>query len=209
MLRAKTVATHLQRCHLFPLHYGVCCPLSAGWRPPLLCYGFWRQALLHLLQGLYTVHLPTAECAYRLLVYALCTTCASRSTALACARYVFDILQRSTTPPRSDVVRACAPQSSCACLHYALARGCVVLEAPRRWRRLRGLAVLASALGLFFVRFSCSPAATATLRTTKSRAPARDHLCPSNCAVNKVSLRSVALERVIFCLLSSLYQNAS
>ena len=94
----------------------------------------------HLLQALYTVHLPTAERAYRLLVNAVCTTCASRSTALACARYVFDMLGRSTTPPRSDVVRAYAPQSSRTCLHYVLDRGCVVLEAPRRWRRLRGLA---------------------------------------------------------------------
>ena len=99
-------------------------------------------------QALCTVHLPTAERAYRLLVNALCTTCASRSTALACAKYVFDMLGRSTTPPRSDVVRACAPQSSRACLHYALARGCVVLEAPRRWWRLRGLGVFAWALGL-------------------------------------------------------------
>ena len=101
------------------------------------------------LQALYTIRLPTAERAYRLLVNALCTTCASRSTALACARYVFDMLGQSMTPPCSDVVRACAPQSSRTCLHYGLARGCVVLEAPRRWRRLRGLAVLASALGLF------------------------------------------------------------
>ena len=101
-------------------------------------------------QALYTVHLPTTERAYRLLVNALCTTCASRSTSLACARFFFDMLGRSTTPPRSNVVRACAPQSSRTCLHYVLARGCVVLEAPRRWRRLRGLAVLASALGLFW-----------------------------------------------------------
>ena len=80
----------------------------------------------------------------------LLRTLASRSTALACARFLFDMLGRSMTPPRSDVVRACAPQSSRTCLHYVLARGCVVLEAPRRWRRLRGLAVLASALGLFW-----------------------------------------------------------
>ena len=65
---------------------------------------------------------------------------------LACARYVFDILGRSMTPPRLDVVRACAFQSSRTCLHYVLARGCVVLEPPRCWRRLRGLVVLASAL---------------------------------------------------------------
>ena len=104
-----------------------------------------------LLQALYTVHLPTAERAYRLLVNALCTTCASCSAALACARFLFDTLGRSTTPPRSDVVRAYAPQSSRACLHHGLARGCVVLEAPRRWWRLCGLGVLASALGLFCV----------------------------------------------------------
>ena len=114
------------------------------------CAAVSRDTRLH--QALYTVHWPTAERAYRLLVNALCTTCALRSTALACARFLLDTLGQSMTPPRSDVVRACAPQSSRTCLHYGLARGCVVLEAPRRWRRLRGLAVLASALtlGLFF-----------------------------------------------------------
>ena len=142
-----------------------------------------------MLQALYTVHLPTAERACRLLVNALCTTCASRSTALACARYVFDTLGRSTTPPRSEVVRACAPQSSRACLHYGLARSCVVLEAPRRWRPF-AWACRARVGPRVFLRASTSPAATATLRTSKLRTPARDHLCPSNRAVNKAFRQS-------------------
>ena len=132
-----------QPCRFFPLLCRFFCQLATVCRPPFLRCDFWR----HVLASSFT-HRPFAERAYRLLVNALCTTCASRSAALACARYVLDMLGRSTTPPRSDVVRAYAPQSSRTCLHYGLARG---------WRRLRGLGVLASDLGLFLLASTVLP----------------------------------------------------
>ena len=184
----KMTATQLQRCRLFPLHYGICYSLSAGWRPPLLCCGSGDKLLL---QALYTIHLPIAERACRLLVNALCTTCASRSTALACAGYVFDMLGRRTTLPAARLW--CAPVlpspparaytmlwlGAVSCLKLRGAGGvCAGLPCSRRGPRA------------FFARFNCPPAATATLRTSTLRAPARNDLCPSNRAVDKAFRQS-------------------